>query len=45
VVSRAGELGDLAMQTAALAAETIRAESLPPVLAQLPWAADLLAPA
>ncbi len=45
VVSRAGELGDLAAETAVLAAETIRTESLPPVLAQLPWAADLLAPA
>ena len=42
VVSRAGELGDLAMETAALAGETIRTESLPPVLEQLPWAADLL---
>jgi hypothetical protein len=43
VVSRTGELGDLAAQTAALALDTIRAESLPPVLSQLPWAADLLA--
>ena len=42
VVSRAGELGDLAMETARLAADTIRGESLPPVLEQLPWAADLL---
>jgi len=45
VVSRTGELGDLAAETAALAVDAIRAESLPPVLAQLPWAADLLAPA
>ena len=43
-MSRTGELGDLAGETAALAAETIRDESLPPVLGQLPWAADLLAP-
>lgn len=42
VVSRAGELGDLAMETATLAGDTIRKESLPPVLAQLPWAEDLL---
>jgi len=36
VVSRTGELGDLAGETAALAAEQIRDESLPPVLGQLP---------
>lgn len=45
VVSRTGELGDLAGETARLALDAIRAESLPPVLSQLPWAADLLAPA
>jgi len=42
VVSRAGELGDLALRTAQLAGDVIREQSLPPVLEQLPWARELL---
>ena len=42
VVSRAGELGDLAMRTAALAGTVIREQSLPTVLEQLPWAEALI---
>jgi DNA-binding transcriptional LysR family regulator len=42
VVSRAGELGDLATRTAALAGTVIREQSLPTVLEQLPWAEALI---
>lgn len=42
VVGRSGELGNLAEQTADLAREVIATEHMAPLLAKLPWIADLL---
>lgn len=42
VVSRPGELGDLAEQTAVLAAEVIREQSLPPIYTMIPWAEEFV---
>ena len=42
VVSRQGELGDLAEQATVLARKVIREEILPTLSARLPWAADMV---
>ncbi len=42
VVSRNGELGDLAERTAQLAGEVLREQSLPPLFRALPWAEELI---
>jgi DNA-binding transcriptional LysR family regulator len=45
VVGRSSELGNLAAQTAELAREVLLVDTMNPLLAQLPWIADLMKPA